>query len=184
MINEKETARISKFLSLVLRHQPETIGIELDGGGWTDVSVLIDRMNQASVSLNRDILKHVVDTNPKKRFAFNETFDKIRANQGHSIEVELGYQAQQPPRILYHGTSEKSVTMILQRGLQKMDRHHVHLSADMETAIKVGQRHGKPCVFEILSGQMYQNSFEFYRSENGVWLTDHVPVNFLRLQRK
>jgi putative RNA 2'-phosphotransferase len=182
MISEEENTRISKFLSLVLRHKPDTIGITLDNNGWTDVEILINEVNKTDISIDIDIdiLKHVVETNAKKRFAFNETFDKIRANQGHSVEIELGYRAQQPPTILYHGTAERFVAQIQEIGLLKMDRHHVHLSADVETAKKVGQRHGKPFVFEILAGQMFSASFEFYLSDNGVWLTDHVPINFLR----
>lgn len=180
MIDEKENTRISKFLSLVLRHSPETIGIQLDENGWTDVATLIDRINANGISINIDILKYVVDTNSKKRFAFNEKFDKVRANQGHSVEVDLGYTPKQPPAILYHGTGERSVSKILLAGLQKMERHHVHLSADMETALKVGQRHGKPVLFEILAAQMYEAKFAFYLSDNGVWLTEHVPVRFIK----
>lgn len=179
MISEKENLRISKLLSLVLRHQPETIGIELDDNGWTDVSVLLDKINQSGQSINIDILRHVVITNTKKRFAFNETFDKIRANQGHSVDVELGYQSQKPPRILYHGTAETYVDQILAEGLRKGKRHHVHLSADVETAIKVGQRHGKPFVFQVLAEEMYKDKFEFLLSDNGVWLTDQVPPKYL-----
>lgn len=179
MINEKETTRISKFLSLVLRHQPETIGIELDSNGWTDVTTLIEKVNAANTPINFEILKHLVDTNPKKRFAFNDTLDKIRANQGHSIDVELGYVPQEPPAILYHGTSEKTAAVILQNGLHKMNRHHVHLSADIETAIKVGQRHGKPVVFSVRAKEMFIKKYEFFLSDNGVWLTDYVPANFL-----
>ncbi len=180
MISEKENTRLSKFLSLVLRHKPETIGIELDDNGWTDVKMLIDKINKTDISISIDILKHIVETNSKKRFAFNATFDKIRANQGHSVEIELGYVPQRPPAILYHGTGERSVSQIQKTGLLKMERHHVHLSADIETAIKVGQRHGKPFVFEILAEQMFLDKFSFYLSANGVWLTDNVPINFLR----
>jgi putative RNA 2'-phosphotransferase len=180
VIDEKENIRISKFLSLVLRHKPETIGIELDDNGWTDVQILIDKVNKTDLSLNVETLKHVVKTNAKKRFAFNETFDKIRANQGHSVEVELGYSSQIPPTILYHGTGQKSVDSILKTGLEKRNRHHVHLSADIETAIKVGQRHGKPIVLEVLAGQMHNDKHVFYLSDNGVWLTDSVPSLYLR----
>jgi putative RNA 2'-phosphotransferase len=179
MISEKETTHISKLLSLVLRHKPDTIGIELDENGWTDVAVMINKINQTGLHIDFEILKHVVDTNPKKRFAFNATFDKIRANQGHSVDVELGYVAQQPPAVLYHGTSTRVVDAILKNGLEKMDRHHVHLSTDIETALKVGQRHGKPFIFAIRADEMFQKKYEFYRADNGVWLTDHVPANFL-----
>jgi putative RNA 2'-phosphotransferase len=180
MISEKENTRVSKFLSLVLRHQPETIGIELDENGWTDVQVLIDKLNQRDFSIDLAILKHVVSTNAKSRFAFNDRFDKIRASQGHSVEIQLGYVPQKPPAILYHGTGEKSVEAIRQSGLLKMERHQVHLSADRETAIKVGQRHGKPFVFEIRAEEMFREKFDFFLSDNGVWLTDHVPARFLR----
>ena len=179
MSTEKEEIKLSKLLRLVLRHKPDTIGIELDENGWTDVQVLMDKLNQKGVNADIDSLRHIVDTNPKKRFAFNETFDKIRANQGHSVDVELGYVPKTPPVILYHGTAQKSVSSILESGLNKGARHHVHLSPDLETAVKVGQRHGKPFVFEVLAGQMAEDNIDFYLSDNGVWLTDHVPVRYL-----
>ena len=179
MISEKQIASISKFLSLVLRHQPETIGIELDQNGWTDVVTLLEKSNSYGIKLDIETLKHIVETNSKKRFAFNDTFDRIRASQGHSVEIELGYTSQKPPEILYHGTGEKSVQSILDTGLQKQDRQQVHLSADIETAIKVGQRHGKPVVFKVLSEQMYNDKFEFFISDNGVWLSDNVPAKYL-----
>ena len=180
MISNKQVITISKFLSLVLRHKPETIGIQLDENGWTDVKILIEKSNSNGVPIDFEILKHIVETNSKKRFAFNETLDRIRASQGHSIEIELGYKNQKPPEILYHGTGEKSVTSIQNTGIEKGSRQHVHLSGDIETAIKVGQRHGKPFVFEVLSEQMYTDGLEFYLSDNGVWLTDHVPVKYLK----
>ncbi len=180
MNKEKAEIKISRFLSLVLRHKPETIGIVLDENGWTDVQVLIEKIAKSGTTLTLENLKHIVETNPKKRFAFNDTFDKIRASQGHSVEVELGYCAQIPPTILYHGTGQKSVDSIREKGIQKRERHHVHLSADVKTAIQVGQRHGKPFVFEVLAEQMYQDNFIFYLSENGVWLTEFVPVNYLK----
>lgn len=180
MISEKENTRISKFLSLVLRHKPEEIGIELDENGWTDVTMLIEKVNKAGIALTFEILKHVVDTNAKKRYSFNESFDKIRANQGHSVEIDLGYTPQVPPEILYHGTGEKFIGSILEKGLLKQNRHHVHLSADVETAFMVGQRHGKPFVFEVLAGQMHRDNFQFFLSANGVWLTDFVPVKYLK----
>ena len=180
MVNEKDNTKISKFLSLVLRHHPETIGIILDENGWTDVKTLISKMNQKGASVDFPLLKHIVDTNTKKRFAFNDTFDKIRASQGHSIEIDLGYPAKTPPEILFHGTAQKSVGSILTNGLQKMDRQHVHLSLNIETATNVGQRHGKPFIFEVLARQMHEDGYTFYLSENGVWLTDNVPVAYLK----
>lgn len=179
MISEKQITDISKFLSLVLRHKPETIGIELDQNGWTDVDTLLKNSNSYGIKFDKEILKQIVETNSKKRFAFNKTFDRIRASQGHSIEIELGYTSKEPPEILYHGTSEKSVQSILDTGLEKQSRQQVHLSADIETAIKVGQRHGKPFVFKVLAEQMYKDKFEFFISDNGVWLTDTVPTKYL-----
>lgn len=176
--------KISKFLSLVLRHQPELIGIQLDQNGWADVAVLIEKINTHGIKIDLTILNHIVATNPKKRFAFNETRDKIRASQGHSIEIELGYTNQQPPEILYHGTGEKTVASILQSGLEKRNRQHVHLSADITTAIKVGQRHGKPKIFKVLAQQMFNDNYIFYISDNGVWLTDSVPPKYLLLTEK
>lgn len=180
MISEKQITYISKFLSLVLRHQPETIGIQLDQNGWTDVKDLIEKANDNGIKFDREALNHIVATNAKKRFAFNETLDKIRASQGHSIEIELGYNNQKPPGILYHGTDKKSVQSIVDTGLEKRSRQHVHLSSDIETAIKVGQRHGKPFVFKVLAEQMYNDNFQFFISENGVWLTDNVPTKYLK----
>jgi putative RNA 2'-phosphotransferase len=179
MISEKQLVRISKFLSLVLRHQPETIGIELDQNGWADVDALIEKTNGHGIKLDMGTLKYVVATNSKKRFAFNDAFDKIRASQGHSIYVELGYVSQVPPEFLYHGTGEKSVEPIRRSGIEKRSRQHVHLSKDVETAIKVGQRHGKPFVFKVRAGQMHDDKFEFFLSDNGVWLTDSVPARYL-----
>ncbi|RYD56544.1 MAG: RNA 2'-phosphotransferase [Sphingobacteriales bacterium] len=178
-MNEKQLTKTSKFLSLVLRHQPETIGIELDNNGWTDVKTLIERANAYGVELDEATLDHLVATNSKKRFAFNDAHDKIRANQGHSVDVELGFPSRLPPEILYHGTGEKSVQSIMDKGLDKGSRHHVHLSADTETASKVGQRHGKPFIFEVMAGQMHKDGFAFYISDNGVWLTEHVPAKYL-----
>lgn len=182
MISEKETVKLSKFLSLVLRHQPESIGIVLDSAGWTDVSKLLEKAKEAGVTFDFEILKFIVATNPKKRFSFDESQKKIRANQGHSVEVDLGYAPQTPPEILYHGTGKKSKDAILQYGLKKMERHHVHLSPDIATALKVGQRHGEPVVFEVLAAEMCSDNFTFYLSGNGVWLTEHVPPKYLKLK--
>lgn len=182
MDKEKEAIKISKFLSLVLRHKPETIGIELDENGWTDVSILIRKCNGYGIHFDLTMLKYVVATNNKKRFSFNDSFSKIRASQGHSIDIDLGYKPQMPPEILFHGTALKYVDSILKTGLEKRNRNHVHLSLDIETAIKVGQRHGKPVVFEVLAGNMVKvGNYKFYLSENGVWLTDIVPTKYLRL---
>ncbi|GAB3947818.1 RNA 2'-phosphotransferase [Spirosoma harenae] len=175
MISEQETTRISKRLSLILRHRPESIGILLDENGWTDVAILLNKL-----AISKAILSHVVATNNKKRFAFNADETKIRANQGHSVDIDLGYQTQEPPKVLYHGTGQNSVQSILKTGLQKQKRHHVHLSADIETALNVGKRHGVPVVLEVNTEQMQNDSFAFYQSTNGVWLTDHVPVKYIK----
>ena len=184
MINEKENIRISKFLSWVLRHKPHEIGLTLDENGWADVNDLIKKSKDANIHLTIDILKHIVDTNPKKRFSFNKQQDRIRANQGHSIEVDLALAPQEPPQFLFHGTAERFAESILENGIVKQERHHVHLSPDIKTAINVGQRHGKPVVFEIAAAQMHQDGFEFFISENGVWLIDNVPAKYLRLLRE
>ena len=164
---------------MVLRHKPQKIGLELDAAGWANVGDLLVKMNSNGQSITFEILVHIVETNEKKRFGFNSDKTEIRANQGHSIEVEHGFKPINPPVILYHGTGEKSVENILKTGIQKRNRHHVHLSEDKETAIKVGQRHGKPVVLEVQSLKMTQDGHEFYKSENNVWLTDFVPATFI-----
>ncbi len=181
MINEKENTRISRFLSLVLRHQPGSIGIILDENGWTDVDQLIKKSADAGTAFDLSTLRYIVETNAKQRFAFNETGEKIRASQGHSVEINLGYISQQPPAILYHGTGRQSSDSIILTGLEKRSRQHVHLSKDPETAFAVGQRHGPAIVFEILAGRMHDDNYQFYLSANAVWLTDHVPAKYLRL---
>lgn len=180
MISDKEATRISKFLSLVLRHQPETIGITLDDNGWADVNTLLQQINAHGTAINHDVLEHIVATNSKKRFAFDETHTRIRASQGHSISVDLAYTPVQPPEILYHGTASQYLASILKTGLEKRNRQHVHLSADIITATKVGQRHGKPKVLAIYTKRMYQDGYNFYLSDNGVWLTDHVPAQYIQ----
>ena len=181
MTSHKKTTSVSKFLSLVLRHKPETIGLTLDEGGWADVEQLMDRMSDNGTHLTFELLDEIVQTNDKKRFLFNEDKTRIKANQGHSIDIEHGFSPQVPPEILYHGTARRHADSILKSGLVKRQRHHVHLSADTDTALKVGQRHGKPVVFEVMSGLMHEKGMVFYCSENGVWLTDHVPPDYLKL---
>lgn len=180
MSDKKYITKLSKFLSLVLRHKPDTIGIELDVNGWTDVNVLLEKMNSNGKPIDFKTLEVVLETNNKKRFSFNEDKTLIRANQGHSIEIDLGYISKTPPEKLYHGTCDKYVDSILEKGIHKMNRHHVHLSKDMETALSVGQRHGKPVIFEILAEEMAKEGFTFYESKNGVWLCDEIPVHFIR----
>lgn len=176
---DKQLASISKFISLVLRHKPEEIGLTLDSNGWADVNELIEKMNSKGGKLTLDTLQQIVDTNEKKRFAFNDDKTKIRANQGHSIEVDVELKPSIPPAILYHGTAVKNREEILQGGLHKMSRLHVHLSHEIDTATKVGARHGKPIVFVVDAKQMHTDGNKFYLSENGVWLTEHVPAKYI-----
>ena len=172
--------RISKFLSLILRHHPESVGITLDAHGWADVATLLRQMNAHGTEIDRALLEHIVATNAKKRFAFDDSGTKIRANQGHSINIDLGYTPRTPPETLYHGTAASTVAAIrASGGLDKRARHHVHLSADSETASKVGKRHGKPVVLRIHAGDMQRDGHRFYQSDNGVWLTDHVPLAYI-----
>jgi putative RNA 2'-phosphotransferase len=181
MLNQKQLTSLSKFISLVLRHKPETIGLTLDEKGWADTTTLIDKMNSKGLKISMELLEHVVATNSKKRFSFNEDKTKIRASQGHSIDINLQLSPVQPPAVLYHGTGERSIASILQNGMQKRNRQHVHLSADIETAIHVGKRHGKPVVLIVEAAKMHTEDFEFYLSANGVWLTDNVPSKYFRM---
>lgn len=169
---------ISKFLSLILRHRPQVIGIHLDHHGWADVDALLQGMNKR-YPVTREILEEIVRTDSKQRYSFNADHTKIRANQGHSIPVDVELPVVEPPEFLYHGTGEKSVPSIDKQGLLPMGRLYVHLSGDQATAVKVGQRHGKPVVYRVKSGAMQRQGYTFYRSVNGVWLTRRVPVEFL-----
>ncbi len=176
---ENQQKNISKFLSLVLRHQPEKINLTLNENGWANVSELLEKINTKGIKIDFDLLQKVVDKNDKKRFAFNEHKTMIRASQGHSIEVELDLPAVTPPAFLYHGTVEKNIDAIRTEGLKKMSRQHVHLSRDMETAIKVGSRRGMPIILTVNAEAMHVAGFVFYLSANGVWLTDEVPANYI-----
>lgn len=164
---------ISKFLSYVLRHKPGAIGITLDPEGWADIEELIAK---ASVPITHELLKEVVETNDKKRFAISEDALSIRANQGHSIEVNLGLEPIEPPEHLYHGTATRFLDSIKQDGLLPQNRQYVHLSADHDTAISVGKRHGRPVVLTIPALRMHQHGHQFFRAKNGVWLTKEVPA--------
>lgn len=179
-MNEKETIQRSKYLSLILRHQPELIGLELDAAGWTDVEDLLRRINASGKSFTREQLEHVVQTSPKRRFAFSDDGSRIRANQGHSIEVDLQYDATVPPATLYHGTATRFLNSIRQQGLLKMKRHHVHLSAETVVTMQVGSRHGKPTLLTIDAKAMHSEGHTFYVTTNRVWLVDHVPVRFIQ----
>ena len=171
---------LGKFIALILRHKPETVGISLDGHGWADVDALIRGINaQGDHYITMDILEEIVRTDEKQRYSFNDDKTRIRANQGHSIPVDVEMEKKRPPEILYHGTGEKYTESIDRQGLLPKSRLYVHLSKDIETARKVGMRHGSPVIYEIAAGQMADNGYEFFLSANGVWQTKKVPVKYL-----
>lgn len=180
-MEQSRLVKISKYLSKHLRHAPEQIGLTLTIGGWVNVDDLLSACAAHQFPVTRAELEEVVATSDKQRFSFDETKTRIRANQGHSVDVDLELQPQIPPDVLYHGTGEQSVPAILQAGLFKMSRHHVHLSKDVETARKVGMRHGRPVIFAIAATAMQQAGFTFYCSDNGVWLVDEVPPQYLKI---
>lgn len=181
MMDEKRLVKVSKYLSKHLRHQPERLGLELEAGGWVRVDDLLNACSRNSFSISLAELEEVVAKNDNQRFSFDETKMKIRANQGHSTEIDLQLEPKIPPQVLYHGTGAQNTDLIFDKGLMKMSRHRVHLSVDKETARKVGMRHGKPVIFEVNTTSMIENGFEFYVSANGVWLVENVPPQFLIL---
>ncbi|MBO4687506.1 MAG: RNA 2'-phosphotransferase [Clostridiales bacterium] len=168
----------SKYISLILRHKPDVIGITLDEHGWANVDELIAGVSRTH-PLDMAMLEEIVRTDEKGRYSFNEDKTLIRANQGHSIPVDVELEKVTPPEILYHGTGDRFASSIEKEGLKPMSRLYVHLSADLETALKVGKRHGKPIVYLVASGKMQEDGYEFFRSVNGVWLTKEVPVKYL-----
>ena len=170
---------ISKYLSLILRHKPEVIGISLDEHGWANVEELIAGIAK-NHDFNMDLLEEIVCSDEKQRYSFNEDKTLIRANQGHSVPVDVELVEQIPPDILWHGTGEKYVSAIDTEGLIPKSRLYVHLSKDEDTATKVGTRHGKPVVYHVLAKKMYDDGYKFFISVNGVWLTKTVPVKYLR----
>ncbi|MCC6462198.1 MAG: RNA 2'-phosphotransferase [Saprospiraceae bacterium] len=173
--------QLSKTLSYLLRHNPAQFGLQLDAQGWCEVEALLAAFAAQGAPLTRALLEEVVEKNDKQRFAFSADGTQIRASQGHSLEIDLDYAPETPPERLYHGTAERFLPAILKEGLQKRRRHHVHLSADVDTALRVGQRHGKPVVLMVLARAMRAAGHVFYRSANGVWLTEEVPPRFLQL---
>lgn len=179
-MNEQYKRKISTFMSLVLRHKPQEIGLLLDENGWALVSEFLSKMNARGTVLDFESLEEIVLTNDKKRFAFNEDKTKIRASQGHSVEINLDLKEITPPESLFHGTVEKFLPEIKNKGLLKMSRQHVHLSNDKETAIKVGSRRGNPIILIVNSAEMQKDGYKFYQSENGVWLTDNVPAKYIQ----
>jgi putative RNA 2'-phosphotransferase len=178
-MTDKEKVSISKFMSRILRHQPDSIGISLDENGWANVQSLINGMNKANRNVSLDDIKEIVATNDKKRFKFSDDYTKIRANQGHSVEVAVEMEKTIPPDILYHGTATRFLASIKSEGLKPQKRLHVHLSSDKETAMKVGQRHGNPVILTINATKMHNDGLDFFLSDNGVWLTSIVPVSYI-----
>lgn len=175
-MNEKS---FSKFLSLILRHKPETVGIKLDGNGWADVKELLEKINASGWTVTFAELEKVVRENDKQRFSFNEDKTKIRANQGHSVKVDVELEEKIPPEFLYHGTIERNEKSIAAQGILKGSRLYVHLSADVENAQKVAaRRRGKPIIYKISAQKMYEDGYKFFQSKNGVWLTDTVPPKY------
>lgn len=181
-MNEKEKTRVSRFLSLVLRHKPEEAGITLDNEGYVQTANLLIALKKKGYAITFEQLNEIVETNEKKRFAFSSDHKKIRASQGHSVsDVDLKFEAKLPPHKLYHGTVHKFLNDIKKSGLQKMSRQYLHLSKDTETAVNVGSRRGDAIILEIDAFKMSVDGFTFYESANGVWLTEQVPYKYITI---
>lgn len=172
--------KISKFLSYVLRHKPESIGLKLNKEGWAIINDLLYLSQKAGEDLNKEALLEIIATNDKKRFAISEDGLKIRASQGHSIDIDLKLKEQRPPDTLYHGSAAKSYQSIIAYGIKAGTRNHVHLSSDELVAIGVGKRHGSPIILVIDSAKMYTDKIKFYLSDNKVWLTDYIDVKYIK----
>lgn len=175
----KRLDKLSVFISLVLRHKPDAAGIVLDEHGWANVEELINGINNTGRKIDITILEEIVRTDNKQRYSFSEDKTLIRANQGHSVPVDVDLKEKEPPEFLYHGTADRFLKDIMAEGLNPMSRLYVHLSKDIETANKVGKRHGNPVILRVYSGKMNQDGIKFYISENGVWLTKKVDVKYL-----
>ncbi|XZJ90245.1 RNA 2'-phosphotransferase [Clostridium perfringens] len=173
-------SKISKYISLILRHKPEEIGLKLDEHGYLGVLDLIEGLNKSYKGFSMDDLERIVREDSKGRYSFNEDKSKIRANQGHSIKVDLGLEPIKPPKVLYHGTERKYLESILKNGLIKKERQYVHLSKDIETASIVGKRHGDLVILEVDSESMFNDGVKFYLSKNNVWLCDYVKVEYIK----
>ncbi len=178
MEQSNSDVKLGRFLILVLRHDPHAAGITLDEHGWADVNELLAGVNRTGRKIDRVTLERIVRENNKQRYSFNGDGTKIRANQGHSLQVDVELKAAQPPKYLYHGTASRFLPAIQAEGIRKMSRQHVHLSGDFETAMAVGKRHGIPVVITIDAGAMARDGVAFYRSENGVWLCGHVEPKY------
>lgn len=175
-MNKNREIKISKFLSYVLRHKPESIGLTLNDNGWASVAEIL---KNRKLRFSLEELKFVVENNEKNRFTLNEDFSLIKANQGHSVEIKLEFQKIVPPEILYHGTTQHFLASIQEKGLEKRQRHHVHLSIDIKTASNVGKRHGKLIILAIDSKKMHEDGYQFYLSDNNIYLVDEVPAKYL-----
>ena len=178
-MEKNQLVRISKTLSKHLRHDPRGIGLTLEAGGWVSADALLKALGRKGFTVTRSDLEEVLTHNDKQRFAFDETGTRIRANQGHSVSVDLGLVPLEPPELLFHGTTSAALDSVMATGLQRMRRHHVHLSVDTETAQRVGSRHGQAVILRVAALKMHEAGHTFYCSANGVWLTDHVPPAFL-----
>lgn len=183
-MDKQQLKKLSKRLSYVLRHRPDTLGLELGEGGWVTVDDLLGAFVHTGRPLSRDRLEIVVAENDKQRFEFSQDQSRIRARQGHSVEVDLGYELASPPDVLYHGTATRNLDSIFEQGLTKQRRHHVHLSTNKQTMLAVGRRHGKPALLAIDAKQMSADGHEFFITGNNVWLTDHVPPHYLSLSEE
>lgn len=178
---KNDLVNLSRFLSLLLRHKPDTLDLQMDSEGWVSVSELIEKWKRKNSNINFDLLQQIVKENNKNRFTFNEDCTKIRANQGHSISVDLQLDISTPPNILFHGTILENLPSIQEQGLKKQKRNHVHLSSDLETAKKVGIRHGISLVILLIDAwKMHEEGYSFYLSKNQVWLTEEVPPQFIK----
>lgn len=178
-MNAEKRKRISKGLSYVLRHQPDSVGLELTEGGWIEVETLIRAFNESGKPLTLEVLHEVVAENDKQRFEFSDDQLRIRARQGHSVDVDLGYEPATPPDWLFHGTATRNLDSIFATGLNKGNRHHVHLSTNKQTMLQVGQRHGKPVVLAVDAAKMLSDGYQFFVTGNQVWLTEEVPPQYL-----
>lgn len=178
-MSKSEFKKVSKSLSYVLRHRPDTIGIELGENGWIGVDELLTAFAQNGKTYSRELIEQVVADNDKQRFEFSDDSQQIRARQGHSLEVDLGYEPATPPDVLYHGTATRNLESIFKTGLNKGNRHHVHLSTDKDTMLAVAMRHGKPVLLEVDAKKMHADGHAFFVTGNGVWLVDAVPTPYL-----
>ncbi len=172
--------KISKYLSMILRHRPQAAGIELDAHGWADIDELLAGMQKRYPLFDREMLEQIVARDEKQRYAFDETHARLRANQGHSIQVDVELQEKKTPDVLWHGSAGRFDHAIRREGLKPMSRLYVHLSKDIETALKVGKRHGEPVVYAVDTKAMVKDGYHFYLSANNVWLTRSVPPHYLR----